>query len=193
MRAIALFAALGIAAPAVAQTAPAAPVASPAVDPARLAAAQRLFDVIMPPATRQQMMQAMLQPLLGNISKGMTSNPQFAQAMSADPKVAAAFDRFMAQQQARTIEMIQTSLPQMVQAMSRAYARRFDVAQLGELERFFRTPTGAAYLRESMTIMSDPDVAAWQRTMMTDSMNRVQQDAMAFAKEVAAIKQGETK
>src|SRR3546814_15125821 len=56
--------------------------------------------------------------------------------------------------------------------MARAYARRFTVAQLGEIETFFRTPTGRIYVTESMNIMSDPDIAAWQRQSIASSMER---------------------
>ncbi|MDP1027921.1 DUF2059 domain-containing protein [Sphingomonas sp. KR1UV-12] len=192
MRALLTAAALLAASPVAAQTTP-APVAAAAPDAARLQAATRLLDVMMPPATRQQMIRGMMDPLLANIRQGMTQNPDFTKMLGDDPRVAAAFDRFLAQQNARTVTRLQTSLPGMIDAMSRAYARRFDVTQLGELERFFRTPTGTAYMQASMTIMADPDIAAWQRTMMADAMGHVQEDAMAFAKEIAAIKQGETK
>ncbi|WP_445190887.1 DUF2059 domain-containing protein [Sphingomonas sp. Tas61C01] len=171
--------------------APAADTA--AVDPARLTVARRVIDTIMPPATREQMMSAMLTPMMANIRQGMNQNPDFAKMMGDDPKVAAAFERYMQRQQARSIEMIGASLPQMATAMSRAYARRFDVAQLEEIERFFKTPTGRAYMQASMTIMADPDVAAWQRTMMNDAMSHVQQDTAQFVKEITAIKQGEKK
>jgi hypothetical protein len=75
----------------------------------------------------------------------------------------------------------------MVPAMAAAYARRFDVAQLREIRRFFETPVGRAYVRGSATIMSDPDVAAWQRGLMASSMSGVQEDVAAFAKQVAAL------
>jgi hypothetical protein len=178
---------------AAAQTAPLSVFATADVDPARLAVARRVIDTIMPPATREQMMSAMLTPMLANLRQGMAQNPDFAKMMGSDPQVAAAFERYMQRQQTRSIEMIRGSLPQMATAMSRAYARRFDIAQLEEIERFFRTPTGLAYMQASMTIMSDPDVGAWQRTMMNDAMSHVQQDTAEFVKEITAIKQGEKK
>ncbi|MFS0772374.1 DUF2059 domain-containing protein [Sphingomonas sp. 1P08PE] len=177
-------------APAMAQV---AAVAVSAPDPARLAAARRVLDTLMPPATRDQMIRGMMEPLLANIRQGMTQDASFTRAMGDNPAVAAAFERFMAQQHARTVALMQTSLPGMIEAMSRAYARRFDVVQLGDIERFFRTPTGSAYMQASMTIMADPDVAGWQRTMMANAMSHVQEDAASFGKEIAAIQQGEKK
>jgi hypothetical protein len=170
----------------------AAPTATE-VDPARLALARRVVDTIMPPATREQMMGAMLTPMMANLRQGMSQNPDFAKMMGSDPQIAAAFERYMQRQQNQSIEMIRASLPQMATAMSRAYARRFDVTQLAEIERFFQTSTGRAYMQASMTIMADPDVGAWQRTMMNDAMSHVQQDTAEFVKEITTIKQGEKK
>jgi len=187
----ALAAALALAPFAAAAQTPAPVAVTP--EPARLAAATRLLDALMPSGTRAQMMDAMLRPMLANMQQGMMQNPQFAQELSRNPKVKDAFGRFMTAQGQRSLEMIRTSLPGMFYAMARAYARRFDVTQLGEMERFFRTPTGQAYMQASMTIMSDPDVAAFQRTMMVDAMTRVQADTAAFVNEVAAIQQDEKK
>jgi hypothetical protein len=170
----------------------AAPTATE-VDPARLALARRVVDTIMPPATREQMMGAMLTPMMANLRQGMSQNPDFAKMMGSDPQIAAAFERYMQRQQNQSIEMIRASLPQMATAMSRAYARRFDVTQLAEIERFFQTSTGRAYMQASMTIMADTDVGAWQRTMMNDAMSHVQQDTAEFVKEITTIKQGEKK
>ena len=162
-------------------------VTAAAIDPARLAAATELLDVLMPPATREQMMTGMMAPMLANVRRGVSENPSFAAAMNGDPKLKAMFDRFMAQQQARTTDMMRRSLPGMIPAMVRAYARRFDVQQLREIRAFFETPTGRAYMQTSFTIMSDPDIAAWQRQMMQEAMSHVLEDVASFAREAAAL------
>lgn len=190
MKRLALAAALALSPVAAAAQAPVPPVN---VDPARLAAATRLLDALFPPASRTQMMDGMMTPLMANIQQGMTQNPQFAAEIARNPKMKAAFDQFMDAQFRRSLDLVRTSLPGMFDAIARAYARRFDVAQMGEIERFFRTPTGQAYMQGAMTVMADPDVAAFQRKMMADSMNRVQADTAAFVKEVAAIQQSEKK
>ncbi|WP_176473050.1 DUF2059 domain-containing protein [Sphingomonas lenta] len=176
--------------PVSAQTAAAAP--AQAVDAARLEAARALMDVLMPPATREQMMQGMMAPLMANIERGMAADPQFAAAIGSDPRVKALFDEFTRKQMARTTELIRTSLPGMIDAIAKAYARRFDVAQLGELRRFFETPTGRAYVRDSMTIMADPDVAQWQQDLMTRSMTDARVDVEEIARRVAALEPGRT-
>ncbi len=161
--------------------------AATAVDPARLAAARSLIDAIFPPATREQMIAAMLAPMMANIQQGFAGNAEFTALLGRDPRVKAAFDRFMAGQIARTTEMMRGNLPGMVDAMATAYARRFDVAQLRNIGAFFATPTGRAYMQASMTIMGDPDIAAWQRRVMTEAMSHTREDVAALTREIAAL------
>lgn len=192
MRRIAYGAALTLAMPAAAlaqQATPPATAAAAPIEPARLAAARQVIDLIMPPATRAAMIRSMLDPMLTNIRQGMMQAPVFADAIGRDQRARATFDTFMTRQNEKTMAMLEADLPSMVEAMSRAYARRFTVAQLGDLRTFFETPTGQVYMREASTLMSDPDVAAWQRQMMARSMERVQQDVAAFAKDMAKIQQ----
>ncbi|WP_375398147.1 DUF2059 domain-containing protein [uncultured Sphingomonas sp.] len=158
-----------------------------AVDPARLAAARELIDVLIPPATREQMIVGMMKPMLANIRQGFTNNPQFAATLGTDPRVKTLFDQFMAQQETRTTELMHRALPGMFPAMANAYARRFDLQQLRDIRAFFETPSGRAYMQASFTIMSDPDIAAWQRQMMTQSMGHVQEDVAGFVQQVTAL------
>ncbi len=55
----------------------------------------------------------------------------------------------------------------------RAYVRPFDLAQLGDLNRFFATQTGQAYAAQSLTIMTDPDVVAPAQAFITVLMKRM--------------------
>jgi len=162
-------------------------VTAAAPDPARLTAATELLNVLMPPATREQMIQGMMTPMLANMRRGLSGNPDFAAAMNRNPQIKALFDQFMAKQEARTTEMMQQALPGMIPAMARAYARRFDVEQLRELRTFFETPTGRAYMQASYTIMADPDVAAWQTQIMQQAMSHTQEDVASFVQQATAI------
>ena len=163
--------------------APAAAVAAP--DPARLAAARELIDVLMPPESRAQMIEAMIAPMLGNLQQGMAQSPMFSRAMAEHPEMQTRFATFLERQQVRTMTLMRDALPSMVDAMARAYARRFDVAQCRDIKAFFATPSGRAYMQQSLTIMADPDVAAWQRSMMESSMAHMQADVAEFAKQAA--------
>ena len=171
----------------------AAPPTAEAVDPERLAAARALIDVIMPPATREQLIVGMMMPMMANLRRGFSDNPQFATSMGSDPRVKAMFDEFMAQQETRSTTLMREALPGMFPAMANAYARRFDLRQLRDIRTFFETPSGRAYMAAAFTIMSDPDVAAWQRDVMARSMATMQQEVTAFAQKVAALPPRRTK
>ena len=125
--------------------------------------------------------------MFDNMRRGLSDNPRFAEAIGSDPKVRALFDEFMTRQMARTTDTLRASLPGMVDAMARAYARRFDVAQMAEVRRFFETPTGRAYMQASTTIMADPDIARWQRDMMARTMGDVQGDVAEFVRRAGAL------
>ena len=187
---VALAAALVTPGAAMAQmVAPASPAVTAEPDAARLALARQLLDEMMPPATRASMMQSMLTPMQANIRHGFEQSPSFQQTISKDPQARAIFDRFLKVQEERTGALLRQEMPGMVEAMSRAYARRFDTRQLEELKRFFATPTGHAYMNVSFSIMSDPDIAAWQRKLMSAAMTSTQEDIATMAKDIAATQQ----
>ena len=167
----------------------ASPVAAAAPDPARLAAARELIDVLMPPESRARMIEGMIAPMLGNLQQGMAQSPMFSSAMAQDPQMQTQFAAFMDRQQSRTLTLMRDGLPGMFDAMARAYARRFNVAQCRDIKAFFATPSGRLYMQQSLTIMADPDVAAWQRSMMESSMRHMQADVAEFAKQVATPEQ----
>ena len=160
--------------------------AAEAIDPARLAAAKATLEVLMPPERRAAMFDATMAPLMASVSQAMADAPSMKEALGKNPKSAQAFRRFMDVHQQRTTTRLKAALPGMFAAMERAYARRFTVAQLGEIAAFFRTPTGRAYMDQGMTIMSDPDVLAWQRELMRSSMATVMEDAKSFAADIEA-------
>lgn len=149
----------------------------------RLAAAEQLMSTMMPPERRsamvEQMVTAMMANILPSIKKGLDLD-----GVLADPKVERVFDRFLERQQKSTLEQLKVQMPKMFEAMSRAYARRFTAAQMGEMQAFFNTPTGQLYVKESPTIMSDPDVAAWQRDSMTKSMERLPEELKMLRQEL---------
>ncbi len=186
IRALILATAIGIAAPVAAQ-APAPTVTAPAPDPVRLTAARKLMDQLMPVAGRDEMIRDMMQPMIGNIRQSMTQSPQFQSLLGRDPRAQAIMNRFMDSQLARTTEMMRTGMPGMIDAMSRAYARRLTVSQMAEIGAFFATPTGQVYLKTAPTIMSDPDVSAWMRQNMTKAMADMPDQINAMVRELSAL------
>ncbi|WP_294331027.1 DUF2059 domain-containing protein [uncultured Sphingomonas sp.] len=169
--------------PALAQTAQTAP--APAPDPARIAAAQALIARIMPPARINETVDQMMRPMMANLRNAMLSNPEMQQALEKMPKAKATFDTFLDDEFARSIALTKQWMPTMLEAMARAYARRFTTAQMAEIGAFFDTPTGKVYAAQASTIMADPDMLAAQRTMMTKAMEGLQQRAQVMAQKIA--------
>ena len=163
-------AALSAAAPALAQTAPAA---SAQVDPARLAAAERVVVALVPPGTYMRMMRdqfpAMMDGMMTQMmgmsaadlgapgADGSTApvgkaiaeaDPHFRERMSLMTKV-------MGEEFGTVFDKLE---PRLRVGLSRAFARKFTTAQLNELDAFFATPTGKAFAAEYLATFMDPEV-----------------------------------
>jgi hypothetical protein len=163
-----------------------APVTAAAPDPARLSAAQALIGRIMPADKRDAMVEQMLRPMMENIRGAVLSGPKFEAARADNPKLAATVETFMKEEFERSIETMKAAMPAMTDAMARAYARRFTLDQLQALDTFFQTPAGRAYVEVAPTIMTDPDLLAVQRSMMTDAMTGMQQRMAALGAKIDA-------
>ncbi|WP_315759818.1 DUF2059 domain-containing protein [Sphingomonas sp. Y38-1Y] len=156
-----------------------------AFDPARLAAARAVVEQFLPEAERDRMVDAMLEPIHANTMDAILSSAELTPVFEKDPTFKTRFRAFMNDEQKRSMALLKTSMPELSDAIAKAYARRFTEAQLKEIGAFFATPTGRAYVGQSMTIMSDPDVQAAQRTMMTQSMQGMQTRIAAFVRDAA--------
>jgi hypothetical protein len=163
-----------------------APVTAADPEPARLAAAQALISRIMPADKRDAMVEQMLRPMMENIRGAVLSGPKFEAARADNPKLAATVETFMKEEFERSIETMKAAMPAMTDAMARAYGRRFTLDQLQALDTFFQTPAGRAYVEVAPTIMTDPDLLAVQRSMMTDAMTGLQQRMAAFGAKIDA-------
>ncbi|WP_158298882.1 DUF2059 domain-containing protein [Sphingomonas psychrotolerans] len=164
----------------------AAPSAVAAPEPARLAAATALMERVMPADRRDAMVEQMVRPMMQNVRDTMFNGPLFADAKTENPKLVATFEGFMKDEFERSIAALKTSMPAMFDAMARAYARRFTLDQLQALDTFFQTPAGRAYVELAPTIMTDPDLMAVQRSMMTETIAGMQQRMVALTDKLAA-------
>ena len=174
-------------APLVANNAPIVVRETEAIDPVRVATARTLLDVIMPPTKRDGMIDGMLKGMMANLSQLMVNSPKLKAAYEGDSRAGTIFQRYFVRQQQSSVAMLKENFPGMVDAMARAYARRFTTAQMGELRAFFETPTGRLYIDQAATIASDPDVANWQRDLMAKSMVRIPADVDAMMAEIKAL------
>lgn len=160
--------------------------AQAAPEPARLAAAKVVIDQFLPPAQRDKMVDAMMEPMQANMSQAMLESPEMAKLFEEKPEFKQKFSAFLTAEQKRSTELLRRNMPMFADAMAKAYARRFTEAQLKEIGAFFSTPTGREYVAQSMTLMADPDVQAAQRAMMTQAMQGMQARIAEFASEAAA-------
>jgi len=150
---------LGLAAPAPLAQPAAPPAAAP--DPARLAAAERLVDLIMPGDLLQRVM---AQEFPGADADAQT--PPEAFGLPADPHF-----RERAEIRARvTREVVAEAMIAMEPDLRRLFAsflaRQFSLAEIGELTAFFSTPTGHRYAAITLALAQDPLVMEGVRTMM---------------------------
>lgn len=179
MMKLAIAAAFGLAVPAGAQVAgptvsgATAPAPLPPVELARLAAARPVIDRIWPVGSYARMLQASLNGLgvaaASAVNTAIANDPaaraELAKSLPDDrrtPAERAADDRSRRDAMRAASDEMQAALvkvePTLREGLATAYARRFTVAELGELQRFFATPVGRRYAAESLMIMSSPDV-----------------------------------
>jgi hypothetical protein len=170
--------------PALAQASPPPPAAAP--DPVRLAAARTIIDTMMPPAQRDDMLERMARPMMENMRSTMMSSPMFAPDKGANPKMVALMDSFTKDMFEREIVLMKAEAPALFDAMARAYARRFSLADLKAIGAFFETPAGRTYAAQAPTIMTDPDVLSAQRNLITKSMAAMQDRLAEFTEKMAA-------
>lgn len=169
IRALCLAAAVLAAPVASAQTAAPPATGSTAVDPARRAAAERTVALLVPQGIyarmmREQyprMMEAMLTSM-GGISAedagGSAPGSILDAARAKDP----AFDeriRIMTKVMGDELAPIMTQVePQVRAGLASAFARRFTVAQLADMNAFFATPSGKAFADNFLSLFADPDM-----------------------------------
>lgn len=185
MRTLLLALLLTTAAPALAQAPAAVVVAEP--DPARLAAANRLVDAVMPPALRDQMIEQTSGSMMANINQIVLTSPQLAPIFQKEPRARPIFERFLAQQSEASRTMLRESMPMMMTVMARSYARRLTVAQMDEARGFYATPAGQAFALAASSVMADPEFAAMMQQMMGKAMVRMPPQLKAMTDELRAL------
>jgi hypothetical protein len=192
-----------IAAPAAhAQTSP-----TPAPDAARVAAARPVVDRIFPVGTYRRMMDGTLSKMMDGMIGGVMDMPiaQLARIGGVPSDKLADLDKAtMAQisaildpnfrqrtklgmdaMMASMVDLMDGFEPKVRDALTRAYARKFDGRQLSELNSFFKTPTGDLYARESMMMFMDPEIMGEMQALMPEMMKKMPEMA---AKAEAATK-----
>ena len=78
----------------------------------------------------------------------------------ADPKLQAILDKFAASVPDRAMPVVSKHLPAIKQAMACAYTHKFSIEELRSINQFALSPAGKHYFGASMSMMTDPAVAA---------------------------------
>ena len=172
--ALATVAAPAMAAPPAAPAPPTAPVKTP-IDPARLALAKVTVDAIWPMGTYERLMNDMMANMQDSIMGRMldsTASDLGIETENDDGKTLRQRiaekdphfeERMRITNQVMGDEMIRVfgkMEPKLREGLANAYARRFTVAELTEINRFFSSPAGASYARQSMELMTDKELMA---------------------------------
>jgi Uncharacterized protein conserved in bacteria (DUF2059) len=186
--------ALGIAAPALAQQAPStnATVAENAPDPARLAAAKPVVEKLWPLGTYRRMMDGSMSKIMDSMMESMmgmkasdivgpmdksgkaaeaTGNSSMGElAIKADPNFRERTRLMMDAMMSGMIPIMEKIEPQVVENLTKIYARRFSTAQLADMAAFFATPSGKAYAEQSMLVFMDPEMIQGMQAFVPELM-----------------------
>lgn len=165
------------------------PAQTAQADPARLAAARQTVDYVFPTGTYARMMGETMDKMMDSIldstmrmplkdlggtmgvDTGKIGEGSLAEMMEIyDPAYKERMRLSTRTMMAEMSTLMTRFEPDIRDGLATAYARRFDAAQLGELNRFFATPTGKAYAADAYIIMMSPDVMEKMQAFMPQVM-----------------------
>ncbi|GHC87199.1 DUF2059 domain-containing protein [Novosphingobium pokkalii] len=157
-----------------AQTPP--PAARP-LDPADMQVASQIIAVILPPEQRlaivERVTRTMMSAMQGNMGGIMGVD---------DPGLQQIVARMFEKMPAAMRPAMERRVPEMVDAMTRAYVRHFSREDLHAILAFAQTPAGSRYLSHAADLVQDPDVVTVMTAMNRDGM----EVGMGVAKEFRA-------
>lgn len=181
-------------APLLAQDAPAAPTAAEpaAIDPVRLEAARAVVAKVFPEGAYSRMMEEAMggatQTILDSVGKmplrdlagigGLSAEKVQQMGPGTLAEIMAIYDPAYKDRMARMMQVMGSEMaslftkfePDMRAGLQRAYARRFTTEQLVELNRFFKSETGATYADQALMIWVDPDVVKGMQAAMPEML-----------------------
>ena len=164
----------------------AAPAKAP-IEAERLALARKAVAAIIPPGTMQKIMKSSMGNTEEMMMKGMfdmkgadlgvtgegkektlrevmaEKDPHFEERMKIT-------NRVMAEEMGGIFNRLE---PRVAEGMARAYARRFTISELNEINHFFQSPAGANFARSSFELMTDPEMMAEMMSFMPEMMKEM--------------------
>jgi hypothetical protein len=148
-----------------ASTSAAAPPAAiaQAEDPAKLAEAHAIIEIMFPPAERQQTFDKLLDQISAQYRASIP-----ADAMG-DSGLKAIVESYLDKAREQERPLIARHLPVVFDATALAYTHEFSLAELKDIHAFALSPSGRHYLSRSATLIGDPAVAKANSSMMADT------------------------
>lgn len=157
----------------------------------RTAIATRIVDITMPVGSFAQIMQSMPNPADITLDAAVAEDDKDArraahEARTGRPVTGSPTNQPAAPMSDLTERIAALMEPAMRGAIIRVYARRYDVAQLRELESFFSTATGAAFARHSLSMMNEPEIVRALQEVTADMIGLLASEVGAEAMTAAA-------
>jgi len=162
IRKIILAAALMASVPALAsaQTAPAAAPSAVA-----LAKARELMTAMHTEDLTRRTVDAQMKAMTGGLANQLLASGQVPPAMAQDPEFRAIMQRYLDVVTAKVTGTINTSMPQIMEIMTRVYATNFTPAEMDDMLVFYRSKSGQSVLSKLPEVTSQAALATRDLTM----------------------------
>ncbi len=155
---------------------------------ARMVKARTIVERTMPAEQREQLFRQMLDGMMANMVSGMMQgDPKLAKILESNANAAKILAEFLERQKTLSLNDLRETGPAMIEAIASAYAKRFTLAELAEVEAFVVTPTGARFLQTGMQIFNDPAIAEWQRQLFARTQARNGHEMRRLMEELTPI------
>jgi hypothetical protein len=176
-----------------------APQTAPA-DPARLALAQKVVTKLVPQGiylrmmrdTFPQMMDSMIAQMSGMTAADLGEKDKSGKTLQ---QIAAENDpafrermTIMTRVMGEELGMLMDRLePRVRVAVGKAFARRFTIQQLGDMDIFFATPSGAAFAKDYLLTFMDPEMMQEMSAFMPEMVRAMPAILKRVEKETAHL------
>ena len=131
-------------------------------DPAKLAEARAIVQIVSPPADREKMLDALLPKIEAQMRTPLPP------AVEADPGLKAVVEGSYKDFMGVAQQVLLKHMPDMMEATALAYTHEFSLAELKQIHAFADTETGHHYLSRSAFVLGDPAVAKANSAMIAD-------------------------
>lgn len=177
-----------------APTVKAEPAPLPAPDPARMAIARQIAMKVFPPGSFREMLGDNYDKMMSTVVDSMGAMPMAELAQLGglteeqvkdlgEAKMSEVMDiidpawrerlKLMTDVTGSMVDTFEKLEPRIREAMARSFAREYTIDQLTEIMRFLDTPTGAAFGKKVMMVMTQRDVADELAAMMPEIMKEM--------------------